>query len=86
VGAGSGATPIEIATPAVRAVDATGAGDAFAGALAAALAARRTLEEAARRAVVAGSLATTRVGAREGMPTEDELEAALIRPSRAPGA
>ena len=35
------------------------------------------LEEATRRAVVAGALATTRVGAREGMPTATELETAL---------
>lgn len=65
--------------PAIRveAVDTTGAGDAFNGALAAALAAGRSLEEAVRRAVTAGSLATTRVGAREGMPTLEELEAAL---------
>lgn len=61
----------------VTSVDTTGAGDAFNGALAAALAEARSLEEACRRAVVAGALATTRPGAREGMPTQAELEAAL---------
>ena len=61
----------------VEAVDTTGAGDAFNGALAAALAAGRPLDEAVRRAVAAGGLATTRPGAREGMPTNAELEAAL---------
>ncbi len=61
----------------VTSVDSTGAGDAFNGAIAAALAEGRSLEEACRRAVVAGALATTRPGAREGMPTRAELEAAL---------
>jgi ribokinase len=58
----------------VSTVDSTGAGDAFNGALAAALAEGRTLAEAVRRALAAGALATTRVGAREGMPTAAELE------------
>ena len=39
----------------------------------------RSIEDAARRAVVAGALATTRVGAREGMPGATELESALTR-------
>jgi ribokinase len=62
---------------AVEALDTTGAGDAFNGALAAALAQGRSLEESVRRAVAAGGLATTRVGAREGMPNATELDAAL---------
>lgn len=61
----------------VTAVDSTGAGDAFNGALAAALAEGRSIDVACRRAIVAGALATTRVGAREGMPTAAELEAAI---------
>jgi ribokinase len=61
----------------VQAVDAVGAGDALNGALAAALAGGHDLETAARRAVVAATLAVTRPGARGGMPTEAELEAAL---------
>ncbi len=69
--------PIEVPAFKVRPLDTTGAGDAFNGALAAGLAAGRSLEEAVRRAVVAGALATTRVGAREGMPSAAELEAAL---------
>lgn len=71
------AAAIELPAHPVAAVDTTGAGDAFNGALAAALAEGRTLGEAARRAIVAGALATTRPGAREGMPTAGELEAAL---------
>ena len=58
----------------VATVDSTGAGDAFNGALAAAIAEGRPLAEAVRRAVAAGAIATTHVGAREGMPTAVELE------------
>jgi ribokinase len=54
-----------------------GAGDTLNGALAAALAAGRPLPTAAREAVVAASLSVARPGAREGMPTRAELEAAL---------
>jgi ribokinase len=60
----------------VRVVDSTGAGDALNGALAAGLAQGMPLAEAARRAVRAASLAVTRAGAREGMPTISELESA----------
>jgi ribokinase len=70
-------TTTDVPSIVVDSVDTTGAGDAFNGALAVAIAEARPLEEAVRRAVVAGALATTRVGAREGMPTADELEAAL---------
>lgn len=62
--------------PPVDVVDTTGAGDALNGALAAGLAAGLELPEAARRAVGAASLAVTRAGAREGMPTTAELQAA----------
>jgi ribokinase len=64
----------EVLADRVATVDSTGAGDAFCGALAAALAEGRPLAEAVQRAVAAGALATTHVGAREGMPTFAELE------------
>ena len=63
----------------VDAVDTVGAGDTLNGALAAGLAGGLGLEDAARRAVAAASLAVTRAGAREGMPMSAELEAALAR-------
>ena len=56
-------------------VDTTGAGDAFNGALAAGLAAGLSVEAAARSAVSAAGLSTTRAGARGGMPTAAELAA-----------
>jgi ribokinase len=61
----------------VDAVDTVGAGDTFSGALAAGLAEGRPLAEAVQRAVAAAGLATTIVGAREGMPTAAALEAIL---------
>lgn len=66
-----------VPAPKVDAVDTTGAGDAFNGALAASLAEGRGMEEAVRRAVAAGSMATRARGARAGLPTREELEAFL---------
>ncbi|MBI3749538.1 MAG: ribokinase [Chloroflexi bacterium] len=65
-----------ISAPPVGVVDSTGAGDTLNGALAAGLAEGLPLGDAAARAVRAASLATTRAGARDGMPTIDELRAA----------
>ncbi len=64
----------ELPADRVATVDSTGAGDAFNGALAAAIAEGRPFVEAVQRAVAAGALATTHDGAREGMPTAKELE------------
>jgi len=72
---------VRIAALPVTAIDTVGAGDTLNGALAASLAAGYPLEEAARRAVAAASLAVTRPGAREGMPTLDGLQAATGRTS-----
>ncbi len=63
----------------VPAVDTTGAGDTFSGALAAALWQGRPFGEALARAAAAASLACTRIGARAAMPTADELASALER-------
>lgn len=60
-----------------RVVDTTGAGDAFTGAFAAALAEGRDPLEAARFGVVVAGLSVTRAGAAAAMPTRAEIEAAL---------
>ena len=60
----------------VEAVDATGAGDAFAGALAAEMAAGSSLIDAVRFAVRAASISVSKPGARGGMPSRAEVEAA----------
>ena len=57
----------------VKVIDTTGAGDAFVGALAAELAAGRTLAEAARVAVRSAGLSVAVAGARVGMPTRATL-------------
>jgi ribokinase len=72
-GAGVAHTP----APAVALVDSTGAGDAFLGALAAALAAGRSEAEALARGVMAGALACRRAGAVPSLPRLAEIEAAL---------
>lgn len=61
---GSGRIPAR----AVKTVDTTGAGDAFNGALAVALAEQRPLEEAIRFAGCAGALAVTKPGAQPALP------------------
>ena len=67
-----------IHTPAleIRPLDTTGAGDTYAGVLAASLAAGRDLREATRFATVAGSLACTRAGAQSSQPAWSEIAAA----------
>lgn len=61
----------------VDAVDSVGAGDAFNGALAAALAAGQNLPQAVQRAAAGGALAVTKVGAQDAMPTRQEVAAFL---------
>lgn len=58
----------------VNAIDTTGAGDAFCGALAVALSSGKELKEAVIYANYAGALATTKIGAQEALPTKEELE------------
>jgi sulfofructose kinase len=61
----------------VEVVDTLAAGDVFHGALALALAERRDLAEAMRRASAAAALKCTRFGGREGIPSRDEVELLL---------
>ena len=71
----AGSTPIQSLT--VASIDATGAGDAFSGILAAELAAGPDLHTAARCAAAGASLSTRAAGAQAGLPTRDEVMAAL---------
>ncbi|GEM83263.1 ribokinase [Meiothermus hypogaeus] len=61
----------------VEAVDSTGAGDAFIGALATAICEGKTLPQAVRLGCVAGALAATRVGAQASLPWRDDVNARL---------
>jgi ribokinase len=62
------------AAPRVTAVDTTGCGDAFLGALAFRLAMGDDVAAAGRFAVQVGAFAATRPGAQASYPTLDELE------------
>jgi ribokinase len=63
---------------AVKAVDTTGAGDCFAGALAARLALGATIRDALGYANAAASICVQRMGAAPSMPTTAEVAAVLI--------
>ena len=58
----------------VETIDSTGAGDAFNGAVACAVAEGVPIKSAIVRANAAGALATTGRGAQESMPTKDDIE------------
>lgn len=58
----------------VEAVDTTGAGDTFNGALAVRLSEGSTLGEAVRFAVAASALSVTKLGAQSGMPLRSDVE------------
>ncbi len=80
----SEAGALAVPAPTVEVVDTTGSGDAFCGAMAAALAAGAPLADALRRGVAAGSLAATRAGAQPSMPSRVEV-AALVATMPAAG-
>jgi ribokinase len=69
--------PVILPGRAVHAVDTTGAGDCFVGALAAQLANGKTLEDALSYANAAASICVQRMGAAPSMPTAAEVEAVL---------
>lgn len=66
-----------IAAPEVEVIDTVGAGDAFSGALAVALADGLDLVTAARWACAAGAFAVTRPGAQGALPSRREIERLL---------
>ncbi|MGJ7450738.1 ribokinase [Aquipuribacter sp. MA13-13] len=72
-------TVTPVPAPRVEAVDTTGAGDAFVGALAAATALGAPLPEALRRACAAGALAVQLHGAVPSLPTRAAVDALLRR-------
>ena len=74
-----GGEETRVAAPKVEAVDTTGAGDCFNGVFAAGLAEGTDVADAAERATAAAALSVTKVGAREGMPTREELRTFLDR-------
>ena len=61
----------------VKAVDTTGAGDVFHGALAACLAQKLEWRESLVYASTAGALCCMKIGARPGIPTKEEVEGFL---------
>ncbi|MDR7075640.1 ribokinase [Neobacillus niacini] len=65
---------IEIPSIRVEAVDTTGAGDSFNGALAFSLCEGAEIEEACRFANVVGAISVTKLGAQSGMPTKKEVK------------
>lgn len=65
---------IQIPSLKVEAVDTTGAGDSFNGALAYSLSNGANLEEACRFANIVGAISVTKLGAQSGMPTIQEVE------------
>ncbi len=67
---------MRVTAPKMRPVDTTGAGDTLNGVLAAGLLEGSGLTDALRRAVVAAALSVEVVGARDGMPTRDAIDAA----------
>ena len=68
-----------IAAPLVEVVDTVGAGDAFSGALAVALAEGRPLIEAADWACAAGAFAVTQPGAQGALPTRAQIDRVILQ-------
>jgi ribokinase len=64
---------VQIAAIGVKAVDTTGAGDAFNAGLAVSLGSGASLEEAVRFAVIAGGLAVTKEGVIPSLPRREEV-------------
>lgn len=76
-----GADPLCVAAFSVTPVDTTGAGDCFAGTIAAALDAGMDREQALRRAAAASALQVSRSGAAIAMPNREEVDEFLAKSS-----
>ncbi|WP_181795728.1 ribokinase [Streptomyces sp. WELS2] len=70
-----GTEPLVVPAPRVTAVDSTGAGDTFVGALAVALAEEKPVREALTWAAAAAAISVQRAGASASMPYRPEIEA-----------
>lgn len=81
VAASNGATFVQPGFDA-DAIDRTGAGDAFCGALAVALAEHSDVKEALRRGCATGALATTQIGAQAAFPNVHEVSQLLAETER----
>jgi ribokinase len=79
----AGNEPLIIPGRAVKAVDTTGAGDCFVGAVAAQLATGKSIRDALDYANLAASICVQRMGAAPSMPTQVEVAAVLS--TRRPG-
>ena len=73
-----GSGELRVAAPRVTAVDATGAGDTFCGALCAALAEGRAIAEALAFAVTAASISVETSGAVPSIPQRSAIDARLV--------
>ena len=71
--------PVIISGRAVEAVDSTGAGDCFVGAVAAQLANGKPIRDAFDHANIAASICVQRMGAAPSMPTAAEVEIVITR-------
>jgi ribokinase len=79
-----GGEPLVVPGRIVSAVDTTGAGDCFVGAVAAQLADRHSIRDALAYANAAASISVQRMGAAPSMPTAAEVEAVIQPTSRPP--
>ncbi|MCZ6632300.1 MAG: ribokinase [bacterium] len=70
--------PTHIPAPSATVKDTTAAGDAFNGALASALSAGQSLEDAVKFANGAGALTVTKQGAQPAIPTKQDIDNILI--------
>jgi ribokinase len=77
--------PVFISGRVVEAVDTTGAGDCFVGAVAAQLANGAPIRDALETANIAASICVQRMGAAPSMPTAAEVEASLHPPLEGEG-
>ncbi len=67
-----------VAAPSVKAIDTTGAGDAFNGALATALSQRNNLRDSVAFGIKTASLKVTRRGTAVAMPTLEEIQSSIL--------